>query len=178
MEKISNFDPQIVHRHFAAECFNAAWELMDKSRRTPAEDEEMIHLAHASLWHWSKRADCTPRNLSIGYWQAARVCALLGQADNARRYGLLCLQYGQGEGPFYAGYAYEALARAEWAAGNPDKAKAYLLEAQKLAAEVGDAEDRELLEKDLASMRAAANLGVVTYESKKDCQESKKGATR
>ena len=157
MQQVSNFDLQIAHKYFAAECFNAAWELIDQPRRTSEEDEEMIRLTHASLWHWSEREDCTPRHLSIGYWQAARVYALLGQADNARRYGLLCLKYSQGEAPFYLGYAYEALARAEWVAGNSANVKAYLLEAQKLTAEVGDPEDRELLEKDLASIQAVLN---------------------
>ena len=46
---------------------------------------------------------------------------------------------------------------AEWVAGNSANVKAYLLEAQKLTAEVGDPEDRELLEKDLASIQAALN---------------------
>ncbi|MBI1877159.1 MAG: hypothetical protein HYR94_02810 [Chloroflexi bacterium] len=148
-----DFDLQIVHKYFAAECFNAAWELMDKLQRTPEEDEEMIRLTHASLWHWSQREDCAHRNLAIGYWQMARVYALLGQADNSQRYAQLCLKHSQGEAPFYVGYAYEALARAEWIAGNLDQGKSYLLAAQELLVEVSDPEARELLEKDLSSLQ-------------------------
>ena len=129
MAKTPEFDLGAAHRYFAAECFNRAWDLIDKHDRTPEEDEDMIRLNQASLYHWSQREDCTNRNLSVGYWQASRICALLGQADNARRYGELCLRYSQDEEAFYLGYAYEALARAESVAGQGEKAAKYLQDA-------------------------------------------------
>ncbi len=66
------------HRYFSAQCFNRAWELIRRIDRTELESEQMLLLAQASLWHWTQRPDCTPRNLSIGYWQLSRVFALLG----------------------------------------------------------------------------------------------------
>ena len=147
-----NFDLAAAHKYFAAECFNRAWDLIDKSDRTPDEDQEMIRLNQASLYHWSQREDCTAENLSIGYWQTARIYALLGQADNARRYGEICLRYSQDAGPFLLGYAYEALARAESIAGQAEKAAQYLQDAQSYLAQISDSQDRELLEQDLNTL--------------------------
>lgn len=146
------FDVQAAHRYFSAACFNQAWELIEKPDRTPAEDEEMIRLNLASMWHWTQRADVTARNLSVGYWQASRIYALLGQADNARRYGQLSLDAGQGEAPFFVAYAYEALARAEAVAGNRAEAERYLAEAHRLAEAVAEADEHKLLLDDLGTI--------------------------
>jgi hypothetical protein len=93
----------------------------------------MIRLTHASIWHWTQREDCKSTNLSIGYWQASRVYALAGRIEDARRYGELCLKHSHQEVPFYLGYAYEALARAEKLAANKELAAKHLAEAYRLA---------------------------------------------
>lgn len=148
------FDLAKAHRWFSADCFNRVWSLIDKPDRTPDECERMVSLAHASLAHWRERADCTPQNLSIGYWQVARVYAVLGQAENARRYRELCLQASAAEPPFYLGYAHEALARAAKLAGNAAVAAEHLATARQLAAQVTDAGERGALESDLAGLAA------------------------
>lgn len=144
-----NFDVAAAHRFFSADCFNKAWELLEKPERSPAEDEEMILLNQTSLWHWTQREDCTSRNLSIGYWQASRIQAVLGRAGEARRYGQLCLEHSRQEPPFFLAYAYEALARAEKLAGNESLAESYRAEAMRLAEMVTDPEDKKLLIDDL-----------------------------
>ncbi len=146
------FDTAAAHRYFSADCFNKAWDLIEKPSRTPEEDEEMIRLNHASTWHWTQREDCESRNLSIGYWQASRIQAILGHADAARRYGELSLKHGQGEPAFFLGYAYEALARAEMTAGNGDLARKHLAEAERLARAVTDPEEKKLLLDDLKTI--------------------------
>ena len=152
VDQPQNFDAVAAHRFFSADCFNKAWELIDKRKRTPEEDEQMLCLNQASLWHWSQRADCTNANLSIGYWQAARIHTLLGRVDEARRYGHLCLQHSPDEEPFLRAYAYEALARAESLAGDATLVATYAAEAARLAAQVTDAEDREQLLDDLKTV--------------------------
>lgn len=149
-----DFDLNAAHRWFAAECFNRAWEYIEKKQRTPEEDEEMIRLSLASSWHWAQRPDCTDTNRSVGLWQNARVYALVGQAENARRYGLMCLAISRSGGlpPFNLGYAYEALARAESVAGNHQRANELVAEARQLAAQVTDKEDRDLLLADLETI--------------------------
>jgi hypothetical protein len=148
------FDVAAVHRFFAAQCFNDAWELIEKRDRNADDDERMLLLSMASLWHWTQRADCTPTNLSIGYWQVARIYALLGQVDNARHYGLRCRAVSQTEGvePFYLGFAYEALARAEAVTGNAAKRDEYLREAYALSERITDTEERQMLLNDLKTI--------------------------
>ncbi len=155
MSKEPSFDLQAAHRYFSADCFNKAWDLIDKAARTPEEDEQMIRLSLASAWHWTQRPDCTAQNLSVGYWQTARIYTLLKQLENARRYGQLCLQAAQQEGvqDFALGYAFEALARLEAAAGNKAQMQAYLLQAHQVIEHMTDLEDKEQLQADLDTIR-------------------------
>lgn len=146
------FDLARAHRWFSADCFNRVWTLLENSDRTPDECERMVSLAHASLAHWRERSDCTAQKLSIGCWQLSRVHAVLGQAENARHYGRLCLELSANEPPFYLGYAHEALMRAERLAGNAAAAQQHLAEARRLAALVADAEERRALENDLTTL--------------------------
>jgi hypothetical protein len=155
MAKKPDFDVISAHKYFSAECFNRTWDYMDKPIRTKNENEAMLHLSLASLWHWTQREDCTSTNLSIGYWQVSRVFALLRQADNARHYGELCLEASQKEGvpPYYFGTAYEALARAELVAGNLDKMELFLIQAHQVATMLTDPEEKKMLLSDLATIR-------------------------
>jgi len=77
------FDPQPAHRVFSVDAFNSAWDLIEKADRSEADIEEMIALAQASAWHWSKRQDVRPKNLSISAWQLARVYTEAGRYDEA-----------------------------------------------------------------------------------------------
>lgn len=147
-------DMQGVHRQLAASCFSDCWTLIERGNRTPAQDEQMLLLACASLWHWRQRDDCTPANLSIGYWQVSRVNALLGQADAARLFGQRCLQVAEESRlpPFYQGYGHEALCRAAVTAGDLPGARVHLVLArQQLLAVAGD-EERQVLRADLDSL--------------------------
>lgn len=144
------------HRYFATECFNRAWTLIDKPERTAAENEQMFLLTLVSLWHWTQRHDCTPRNLSIGYWQAARVSALLGQGGTAAYYAGRCLESSAQEPPFYLAYAHEALARAALVDHDLPRLHDHLAQAATLTAQVEDPEERAMLEKDLADLQHAA----------------------
>lgn len=146
------FDAAQAHRFFSAECFNRAWDLIDKAERSPEEEEQMLLLPLASIWHWTQRPDCTPRNLSIGYWQASRVCALLGDQDNAWRFAEKCLEHSADEPPFYLGYAHEALARAALLAGDRKRLAHHLGKARELAAIVADEDERTMLQRDLGTL--------------------------
>ncbi len=149
MPENPGFDTEKAHKFFSTGCFNKAWELIEKPDRTAAEDEEMIQLAHASLWHWSQRPDCTAKNLSIGYWQLSRIYAILGDGSNARKSAQTCLEKTPRDDAFLVGYAHEALARAEFLAGNSEEAREHLAEAFRQAEKITEAEDKEFLLKDL-----------------------------
>jgi hypothetical protein len=150
-------DVHQAHKLFSTGCFNKTWELIEKPERTPEEDEEMLHLAISSLWHWTRRDDFAPVNASVGYWQVSRVFALLGQAENALRYGRRSLEVLEGESapPFFAAYAREAMARAEAVAGNGEEMKGHLEEARRLAGEVNEEENRKILLADLDTISPA-----------------------
>ena len=150
-----NFDLQAAHKFFSANCFNQAWDLIDKPERTLDEDEQMIRLGLASLYHWTQRPDCTAKNLSIGYWQISRIYSLATRLQDAILYGKLCLKVSQEAElpPFYLGYAYEALARAEAKGGNKARMNDYLAQANQFAQQVSDLESKEALLNDLDTIR-------------------------
>jgi hypothetical protein len=148
----AELDAASAHRHFSTDCFNRAWALIEKPDRSAAETEAMVLCALASLWHWTQRPDCTARNLSIGHWQVSRVYALAGQGDNAMRHARRSLELAEGAPPFYVGYGHEAVARAAHVSGDRRLLSEHLHQARRCAAAVSDAEERELLERDLQSL--------------------------
>lgn len=151
MAKNPEFDLSEAHRYFSAFCFNKVWEFIDKTNRTTEEDDEMIRLSHASLWHWTQREDCTNKSLSTGYWQLSRVYAITGRVEGARRYAKRSLQHSD-EDPFLTAYAYEALARAEKLAGHTEQAAKHRAVALRLADAIADPADRKYLTDDLETL--------------------------
>jgi hypothetical protein len=127
------FNLNEAHEYFSAELFNTTWEYIEQADERSAEEEmTMLHLAVASLWHWTQRTDVKPENLCVGCWQVSRVYNLLRQPDNARMYGLLALKHAEGLDAFFNAYAYETLARAEMQAGNHTGMNGYLEKAKKI----------------------------------------------
>jgi hypothetical protein len=146
------FDVAAAHKYFAAHCFNAAWDLIEKKDRTPEDDRMMVALNQASLYHWRERDDCNDQRLSVGYWQASRVQAVLGNAPEALRHAEVCLGHSGALPPFFLGYAHEALARAYSVANDARAARGHLDAALALAGKVAKKEDRELLLGDLHAL--------------------------
>jgi hypothetical protein len=145
------FDIEAAHRYFSTQCFNRAWDLIDQEDRTPADEDEMLNLSIASLWHWTQRPDCTRKELSLGYWQVSRIYAITGRPENAVWYAERCLEVTEDAGlpPFYLGYAYEALARAAMAGRNKREAMEYIAQARALAEQEQSDEDMQSLLDDL-----------------------------
>ncbi len=146
---------KVAHRFFSADCFNKTWNYIDLPERSADQEEEMLRLALASHWHWTQREDYGPVNASVANWLVSRVFALLGQADNARRFGLRSLEVIEDEDapPFYSGYAYEALARAEAAAGDEENMQAYMDKARLAVAQIHDEDSKGWLLNDLDTIR-------------------------
>jgi hypothetical protein len=110
---------------------------------------------HASIWHWTQREDCTALNMSIGYWQAARVYVLVGEGENALKYARLCLAASPSENAFAMGYAHEATARAEKLLGHTDVAAEHVAKGMAFAERVTEAEDKKALVADLEEIASA-----------------------
>ena len=142
---------QHVHMHFSADCFNKCWKYIEMKTRSKEDTENMLLLANASLWHWKQRKDCKPKNLSIAYWQLARVNSLAGDLALAKHYGYKCLDVSLVNelDPFFLGYAHEALADAMSRNSNADEANKHLAHAKEQLGKVKDDFDKGLLKADI-----------------------------
>ena len=147
-------DVQKAHRWFAADAFNACWKIIDQAERTADDDEMMLRLAEVSMWHWQQFEGHTNENLSIGYWQLARVYEMVADSDRAIYYANKCVAVSEAEplGPFCIGYAYEALARATQVANGDGNWQTSLAKAYAAADSIESEESREQLLADLKTI--------------------------
>jgi tetratricopeptide (TPR) repeat protein len=148
-------EKQEFHKSIAVECFNECWNYIGKESRTDAEEEEMRRLAEVSFWHWIHVEDHTQENISVGYWQLARVYAISGRYRLAYYYADKCIEVSEmGDlDPFYLGYGYEARARAYLLGERSEDAKDALDKAYELAEQVSDLEWKKPLVDDLDQIR-------------------------
>jgi tetratricopeptide (TPR) repeat protein len=148
-------EQQEFHRSVASDCFNTCWRYIEKESRTDSEDEEMRRLAEVSFWHWMQVEDHTQENVSIGYWQLARVYAISSRYRLAYYYADKCIEVTeQGDvGPFYLGFGYEARARAFLLGGQEVQAREALDKAYELSEQVSDPEWRDHLARDLDQLQ-------------------------
>ena len=118
------------------------------------EDDEIVHAAHASRYHWGKAESCKPVNLARGEWQVSRVYSVLGRAEPALYHAQRCLDICREHaiGDFDVAYAYEALARASAVAGRAAEAARYVGLGRAAGERIADQEDREQFLKDLAAV--------------------------
>ena len=138
----------IDDRQLGVDLFNATWLLIDSR----SDDDLMVHMAHASAYHWAAAPECTPANRARSEWLVSRVYAIAGRAEPSLYHARLCLDWCERHDlvDWDLAFAYEALARACRAAGDDAAADGYLEQAR--AVEIADEEDRELLAADLASV--------------------------
>jgi len=143
-----------LHRKLGADLFNGTWTLLERSDRTPDEDARMIHMAHASAYHWLQVGG--PENFTRSHWQCSRVYSSVGRAEPALYHARLALDICErdGIGDFDLAYAYEALARACAVAGDSAESARWLARARAAAAEIAEQEDRDLLLADLGTIPA------------------------
>jgi hypothetical protein len=143
-----------TERALAAGLFNRTWELIETVDRTPEQDAEMIHTAHASRYHWGNVGE--PVRLARGEWQVARVYATLGRAEPALWHAQRCLaileDHRDGIEDWDLPAAYEGLARASAVAGDRAGRDAWADRAREAAAAIADPEDRRIIEADLATV--------------------------
>lgn len=152
IENPSQKDLDAWHRTFAPQAFNRTWSLLDKNALTREEEEEMLAATFAQRFHWYEVGQ--PSNWAIADWQVSRVTAILGYADLARRFGNRSLELADEHdlGAFIKGFAHEAIARAAAEVDDVETFTEHVAAARALLPEVEDAEEREILEADLAEM--------------------------
>jgi hypothetical protein len=141
-----------AERALARQLFNKTWELIETSDRTPEQGRMMLVTACAAFFHWD--AVGTEENRAIADWQIAHVASLLGYGDLALAHATSALHRARAARLpdwLYAS-ALEGVARAHATAGNTDARDAYLHRATEAVARVADAEERELIMSQIATV--------------------------
>jgi DNA-binding transcriptional MerR regulator len=139
-------------RQLAADLFNLVWTLLETSGRTTEDDDRMVHAAHASRYHWGQVGGA--EQIAIGEWQCARVYSVLGRAEPALHHARRCLEIAKADSvpDWLVASAHEGMARAYTVAGQRESALASRAAAEAALAKVTDAEDRQVVQDDLASL--------------------------
>ena len=141
-------------RLLAAQLFNETWRLLELENRSRDDDDRMIHMAHASRYHWGHAPGATPANLARGEWQISRVYAVLGRPEpalhHARRVLDICQENGIGD--WDLAFAYEALARAHAVAGDAAQARHHTDQALAAAKDIAEDAERQLVLADLETI--------------------------
>jgi hypothetical protein len=133
-------------RWFAIECNNRAWRLAEAASRTPAEDDEMLHSAHAAALHWGKAG--TELHKARATMLLGHVHALLGDGANAMTYARRSFEYvtSHDSPAWEVAFAHAVLANAAGAARDEALCAEHYAIAHRLGAALPDAEERSIFE--------------------------------
>jgi DNA-binding transcriptional MerR regulator len=139
-------------RQLAIDLFNGVWRLIEQEDRTREDDDRMLHMAHASRYHWGQVG--TPANRGRGEWQCSRVYAILERPEpslhHARRYLEICQEHGIAD--WDLAFAYEALARASAVEGDMEQARSWTEQALAAAEDIAEDGEREIVLADLETI--------------------------
>jgi len=132
------------HRRFAVECNNHTWDLIDKPKRTAAEDQEMLNNAYASLYHWSNAG--TPIHIARGDVNLAHVHALRGEGEMALRYAQSCLAFFENNAgeDWDLAFAHAEMAFAAAVKGDAELHARHYSEAKRRGEAIQEEEDRKV----------------------------------
>lgn len=129
-------DTEKIHRWFAVECNNRAWDLLE-NQRTPEQNIELLHVAHASAHHWAMGGD--QLNRARAECVVANAHAALGDGAAALRHAHICIDLNTAAADtctdWDRAFAADALARATAASGDTETAA----KLKAAARELGDA---------------------------------------
>ncbi len=134
-----------IHLKTAKKCFNEAWDYLDKKNRDANDEQQMLHLAHASRYHWGFVG--TARNFAVGDWQISRVYAVLKEPNLALHFAKSAVEISQKNNlSENLPSAYEGMARAYAVAKDFKSARNYISKArEQLEKATGmDAEDKKV----------------------------------
>lgn len=100
------------HKKQAINLFNATWDHIEKKNRSNEDNINMIHMAHASRYHWGQIGKAL--ELARGEWLISRVYAILYRGESslfhAKESLRMCTE--NGIDGFDLAFGYESMARA------------------------------------------------------------------
>jgi hypothetical protein len=139
------------HRKTAAALYNHTWDLIEKAGRSVDEDEEMLHAAHASAYHWLQVSDRHKEVPERSHWQLARVYTLLRRPTSALYHAHQCLRICEQLeiGDLDLAFAHEAVARAAALASDEPLYARHLAVAREAGERIGGSRDREIFFREL-----------------------------
>ncbi len=139
-----------AHEHFAKSFHGRVWELLQKHDRSPSENDEMLHAAHASTYHWKFVGSAAHQQR--GEWLISHVHVVLGHANEALRHAERCLELTQANKhlvqDFDIAYAFEGLARVHAMLGDQKMAEEFLYLAEQAGNAIAGPEDKSIFMND------------------------------
>ena len=151
MEELKTYTIDEAHLYFAKSINGQVWDLLQKSDRSQAEDDQILYAAHACAYHWLFAG--TAQHQQRGEWLISHVHVSLGHTQEALRHAERCFQltesYKKLMANFDIAYAYEGLARSYALSGKHREAETYYRLAQEAGENIQDAEDRSIFSGDL-----------------------------
>lgn len=151
MSDKKRFTVEEAHKAFAVGLNNLVWQLLGKEDRTDEENDRMINAAHASHYHWSTVGEAI--NLQRGHWMISHVYAVLNRAEPALFHARKCMELTEKLSlvDFDLAYAYEAIARANAAAGNEEEGKNFMRLADEAGKNIQKEDDKKIFDGDFAA---------------------------
>jgi len=143
------------HKKTAINTNNSIWPTLDKESPTEEELEEALHMAHTSLYHWSKIGQ--PINIARAEYMISRVYSAFSWAKPALYHAQRCLKITEetGIGDFDLAFAYEAMTRAYRTAGMKKECTKYRDLTQKATDAVKGEEDRKICQGELDKIKCS-----------------------
>lgn len=147
------FDLDKAHRWFAIELNNRAWDLLEAAELSDARADELVHVAHGSLYHWLQVG--TSANHVRALCLLTNACAAAGRGAEAVRYARQCVELSQANAEALAdwdfAFIYDGLARATAAAGDCTEAETIKQQARDYGDKISEPEDKEFFDRWFAS---------------------------
>ena len=146
MDETKTYTLDEAHKHFAKSINGRVWALLEKSHRSPAENDEMFYAAHACTYHW--RFVGTAVHQQRGEWLISRVHVALDHAQEALRHAERCFELTNANQDlmedFDIAYAFEGLARAHAMLNDHKIAREFFSLAQQAGNAIANDEDRSI----------------------------------
>ncbi|HSL44520.1 MAG TPA: hypothetical protein VK897_13875 [Anaerolineales bacterium] len=146
MDEIKAYTIDEAHKYFAQSTNSRVWDLLQKPNRSQAEDDEMLHAAHACAYHWQFAG--TAVHQQRAEWLISHVHVVLGHGNQALRHAQRCFELTEANRDlmqdFDIAYAFEGMARAQALLGDHKIAEEFLVLAQQAGNGIANEEDRSI----------------------------------
>jgi hypothetical protein len=145
------------HRWFAVECNNGSWGLAATAGLTLDEGRDMLYMAYASAYHWSKVG--TPVHGARAEMTLAHAHALLGHGDMALHYARRCLGFFEENGgeDWDLAFAHAEMAHAAAAGGDAELHARHYATAKAMGEAIRDDEDRRVFLEEFSRIPGTAH---------------------